>query len=490
MRRILLTMAFATLPGWAAAQAIPSHPDELEFEPISFTPPKAADHRVVLENGMVVYIAQDPTLPLVNISMTMRVGSYLEPAGKEGLAALTGDLMRRGGTSSLTAEDLDERADFLAANISVGIGSTSGRASLNCLSDNLDESLALFVEILREPRFQADRLSLAKEQAIQEMKKRNDDSADIEAREWRSLIYGDEHFTNRLSTKASIESITHEDLAGFHRSWLHPAGAIAAVSGSFDREMMLDELQSAFADWPTAAPDVPDVPGAIIPASPGLYRIQKDVNQGRVSVGMPSIKLNDPDYHALMVMNDILGGSGFTSRIVRRVRSDEGLAYSAGSRMQPGVHYAGRFRAGFQSKSRSVAYATSLVLGEMKRIREEPVSDEDLDTIKNSLIESFPSNFSSKAQAVGTFARDEFTGRDASFWETYREKVGAVTKADVQRVAQKHLQADQVRILVVGNQSEIDAGDGEHDVSLGELSVGKDTTIPLPDPLTLERPSS
>lgn len=324
MRNILLTLAFATLPGWATAQEIPSHPDQLEFEPISFEPPKAADYRVELDNGLVVFIAEDRTLPLVNISMTMRLGGYLEPAGKEGLAALTGDLMRRGGAGTLEAEDLDERADFLAAQISVGIGPTSGRASLNCLSDNLDESLALFAQILREPRFQADRLSLAKEQALQEMKKRNDDSADIEAREWRALIYGDEHFTNRLSTKASIESITREDLVAFHGSWLHPAGAIVAVSGSFDRQAMIDKLQDTFADWPSAAPELPEVPGAIIPADPGLYRIQKDVNQGRVSVGMPSIKLNDPDYHALMVMNDLLGGAGFASRIVRRVRSDEG----------------------------------------------------------------------------------------------------------------------------------------------------------------------
>jgi len=490
MRRSLLVLAFATCPGWVAAQEIPSHPDQLEFEPIPFTAPKAADHRVVLDNGMIVYIAEDRTLPLINISMTMRVGSYLEPAGKEGLATFTGDLMRRGGTASLTAEDLDERADFLAAQISVGIGPTSGRASLNCLSDNLDESLALFVEILREPRFQADRLSLAKEQAIQEMKKRNDDSRDIEAREWRALIYGDEHFTNRLSTQASVESITRKDLVEFHRSWLHPAGAIVAVSGSFDRQAMLDKLQSTFADWPTARPDAPEVPGAIMPATPGLYRIQKDVNQGRVSVGMPSIKLNDPDYHALMVMNDILGGSGFTSRIVRRVRSDEGLAYSAGSGIRPGVYYAGRFRAAFQSKSRSVAYATSLVLEEIQRIREEPVSDEELQTITSSLIESFPSHFASKAQAMGTFARDEFTGRDASFWQTYREKIGAVTKAEVQRVAQQHLRPDQIRILVVGDQAEIDAGDGEHDVTLSGLSIGEDTTLPLPDPLTMERPSS
>ena len=162
------TRAQAQAP--APATAIPDHPDKLRFEPIAFTPPRAADHRVVLKNGMVVFIAEDRTLPLVSIGLTVRTGQYLDPEGKEGLAQLTGSQVRRGGTKTLAAEQLDERLDFLAANVATGISDTAGSASLNCLADNLDEALALFVEMLREPRFQEDRLALAKEQALQEMK--------------------------------------------------------------------------------------------------------------------------------------------------------------------------------------------------------------------------------------------------------------------------------------------------------------------------------
>ena len=483
----VVALTLAAGPAALRAQDIPDHPSKLTFKPIAFEPPRPADHRVVLKNGMVVYIAEDKTLPLVNIALTLRTGSYLEPAGKEGLAALTGGQIRRGGTKSLTAEQLDERLDFLAASVGTGIGDTAGTASLNALSDNLDDALKVFVEMLKEPRFQEDRLALAKEQALQDMKKRNDDPADIERLEWNALLYGEGHFTNRFVTEASIKGITRDDLVQFHRKYFHPANAIAAVTGSFDRPTMIAKLEKAFAGWPGPKPVVPPVPADIQTVSPGLYRIQKDVPQGRVTMGLPSVKRDNPDIYALEVMNEILGGGGFTSRITRTVRSNEGLAYSAGSGLRFGVWYPGAFRAVFQSKSRTVPYALSLVIDEIRRIREQPVTAEELDTVKKQAIETFPSSFASKAQAMAVFASDEYTGRDPRYWTTYRDRIRAVTLADVQRVARTYLDPAKMVILVVGNQGEIDLGDGKHDVSLAALANSKVTVLPLRDPLTMKR---
>ena len=493
--RLALTLAVfgmsaaAAAPLTAQTAAIPDNPEKLVFAPIAYTPPVARDYRVVLKNGMVVYIAEDPTLPLVNIELTLRTGSYLVPAGKEGLAGLTGSQIRRGGTKTMTAEQLDEKLDFLAANVGTSIGETSGRASLNTLRDNLDESLKVFVEMLKEPRFQEDRLALAKEQALQEMKKRNDDSEDVEAREWNVLLYGEGHFSNRFTTAASIQSITRADLVDFHRKYMHPANMIAAVSGSFSKAVMIQKLEAAFAGWPGTAASVPPVPAEIQTAAPGVYRIQKDVNQGRVSIGLPSVRRDDPDAYALEVMNEILGGSGFTSRITKTVRSDEGLAYSAGSGLRFGIYYPGAFRAEFQSKSRSVSYAASLVLQEIKGMREKPVTAEELDTIKRNLIETFPSTFNSKAQTVGIFAADEYTKRDPSYWQTYRDRINAVTAADVQRVARQYLPPEKLVVLVVGDQKEIDIGDGKHQVALPALAPGGHVvTLPLRDPMTMKLP--
>jgi zinc protease len=234
---------------------------------------------------------------------------------------------------------------------------------------------------------------------------------------------------------------------------------------------------------------VPAIPATIEPSAAGVYRVQKDVNQGRVSIGLPTVRRDDPDVYALEVMNEILGGSGFTSRITKTVRSNEGLAYSAGSGLAPGVFYPGRFRAGFQSKSRTVAWATELVFAEIRRIREQPVSAEELQTIKDSLVQTFPSNFASKAQAMAIFASDEYTKREAGYWSSYRERIGAVTAADVQRVARKHLLPEKMVVLVVGDQAEIDKGDPKHPVTLVSLAPGgKATTLALRDPLTMKRP--
>jgi predicted Zn-dependent peptidase len=202
---------------------------------------------------------------------------------------------------------------------------------------------------------------------------------------------------------------------------------------------------------------------------------------------LPGIQRDNPDLHAITVMNDILGGGGFTSRIVNRVRSDEGLAYSAGSGFPGGVYYPATFTANFQSKSRTVAFACSLIIEEIKRIAAQPVTEEELNTTKQGFLERFPRSFATKAQVAGLFAQEEFTGRYAknpNYWKEVRGKIQAVTREDVQRVAKKYLTPDKLAVLVVGQKSEILIGHPDHAVKLTDL--GKLMDVPLRDPLTLQ----
>jgi zinc protease len=188
-------------------------------------------------------------------------------------------------------------------------------------------------------------------------------------------------------------------------------------------------------------------------------------------------------------MNDILGGGGFTSRLMNRVRSDEGLAYGAGSSFPGGVHYARAFQAGLSTKSRTVAYATRIVLDEMNRIANTPVTDEELNTAKRSFVDSFPGTFNTKAKVAGQFAADEFTGRfakDPEYWSKWRSRIETVSKDDVLRVAKQHLHPDKAVILVVGQKEEILKGHPDHPVKLDQLASGKVTQLPLRDPLTQE----
>ncbi|MBC8647151.1 MAG: insulinase family protein, partial [Thermoanaerobaculia bacterium] len=192
-----------------AASTIPPRPERLKFPPLTYDAPVPADYRVPLKSGPVAYVVPDKELPLVNVVVYARAGQYLVPAGKEGLADLAGYLLARGGTKSKTAEELEERLAFLAAQLNSSVGETQGTASLNLLSKDLDEGFAILREVLTSPRFQDDKIALRKDQILQEMKQRNDESAAIESRERGFLAFGDEFFANRYPTDASVKGISN-----------------------------------------------------------------------------------------------------------------------------------------------------------------------------------------------------------------------------------------------------------------------------------------
>lgn len=470
---------------------IPAHPRDLKYPPLDYTPPQRERYRHVLSNGAVAYLVEDHDLPLINVSTLIRTGIYLEPATKEGLAVLTGNLIRSGGAGTKTAEQFDEAADFIAANLSSSISDTQGSATLNCLKKDIDRGLGLYFDMLRLPRFQEDRLALAKSQVLQQMERRNDSTDAIEAREWGRLMRGANHFTTKYSTKASVESLTRDDLVAFHKQFYQPGGLIFAVSGDFSTPEMIAKLEAAMAGWPASKAALPPVPKPDFTPVAGVYVVNKpDVNQGRVRIGHVGVTRDNPDIYAIDIMNDVLGGSGFTSRIMSRVRSDEGLAYSAGSVFGQGVYYPADFHAAFQSKSMTTAQAVDIVMEEINRIRTSKISAEELETAKNSAIETFPRAFATAAQIAGTFAQDEYTNRPADYWDKYRERVRAVTAADVQRVAQKYLQPDKLVVLVVGNIEDIAKGNPdkpEHSLAkiAGQTPIHR---IPLPDPMTMVYP--
>ena len=483
----LALVAGVTMSTAATAQtALPARPEKIEFKPLKFDPPKASDYRKVLpKSGVPVYLAPSNELPLVQITMVFKGGEYLAPAEKAGLAEATGAMIRRGGTASMKAQEVDEKFDFLAAIATTSSGGTTSSASLNSLKSNLAESFALFADMLKNPGFQDDKWEIWKGEKIEQMKQRNDDANSIAAREWPGILFGRDHFEGREMTKPTLDAITTSDMREFAKRVFNPGNVIVGVSGDFDPAQIIEMLDKAFEGWAKGEKQ-PDPPAPTHKIAPGVYRIEKDIPQGKVDIGLRGLKRDDPDFFAVQVMNDILGGGGFTSRIMSRVRSDEGLAYGAGSRFSFPVYYPGQFSATFASKNRTVALATKIIFEEFEKIKTTPVSDEEMKTAKATFIETFPRTFESRQAMLGVFISDEWTNRDPNYWQTYRDNINKVTKEDVQRVAKKYLTPENMAVLVVGKWSEIAPGDLEGRAKMAEFFGGKSTEMPLRDPLTLQ----
>lgn len=472
----------------AGAGSIPPRPETITYPALKFTPPKASDFRTTLSDGTPVYMYPSHEFPLINLSFSCMGGSNLDPADKPGLVGMTTSMMRRGGTTTMSADTVDQKLEFMATNLGVRGSDWTTSASMDCLKSSFDESLAIFIDILKNPGFDEAKFKVARGDALEALKQRNDDAAAISAREWNYLVYGDDHFESRQPTGDSIESITASDMREMAAKIFHPGNMIISVTGDFDPKVMTATLEKALAGW-TAGPrnDAPVAPTHQM--KPGIFFVEKDIPQGKVTIGMRSILRDNPDFYAYTIMNEILGGGGFSSRVMQRVRSDEGLAYSAGTGFRAGAFYPGVFRAGYESKSPTVALASKLIFEEFDRMRNSLVSASELDTAKNSFIETFPNNFASKPGTLGVFVADEWTKRPAGYWENYREKIAAVTPQDIQRVAQKYLDPSQMTVLVIGKWSDIAKGDLQGRATMEQITPhlsGPATQLPSRDPVTLK----
>jgi len=476
-------LAAAALAAPALAQPIPKHPRDLVLPPLEFTLPDPGPLRIELRCGAVVYLAEDHELPLVTLRGGVRGGSYLDPKGKEGLSALTGSLMRLGGAGPLDARAIDARLEFLAADLDVSLGDTTGSFGFDCLAKDLPETLSLFANVLRSPRFDEDRVGLVKRQSLDAMAERNDDAEDVAAREWGFLLREDDHFENAYSTKASIEAISREDLDATRARLFHPRNMVLALSGDFERAKAIELLEAALAGFEsTPFEPLPPVPAPRRDPLRGLFFVEKDVPQAQVIVGGKGIRRDDPDAFAFLVMDEILGGDSFGARLVRRIRSDEGLAYTVESSVDPGIHYPGEWAVSFQTKSASVARGLAIVFEELKRLRTEAVPAAELEGAKKSLALKFPAYFPSRLVTLAAYAAEELTGRDPRYWSTWRERVQAVTAEDVLRAAGR---LDPSTILVVGRRADVDRGDPARPEKLADFAPGGVVPRPLRDPMTL-----
>jgi len=487
MRNGLPALMLLGLLGLLACSStqLPPHPDALVFPKVGFEVPDPASLRFELSSGVPVYAAQDHQLPLVTVSILFHGGSYLDPSGNEGLSGLTAAAWPAGGAGDRGPRELDEELAYLAAELSIRIGPTSGSVTLDMLAKDLDESMRLLADLLAHPGFDPDRLELAREAMLQDLGARNDDPAAVEEREWRRLVYGTDHWLNRLPTSASVSSIQAEDCKRFAESLMRTGNFVVAVSGDFDRDEMLTVLERTVGALPRLEHLLPVVPSLEPAASQGVYVVDRPgLEQGRVRMGHLGLRQGHNDEITLQTLDHILGGGGFTSRMTREIRSTEGLAYSASSSMSFPAAYPGTFHADLQTASMNVARAALTTVELIRQAATTPVGPEELDTARRAIIGSFPRRFASAHRTAMRFAHDELTGLPHEHWATYRSAVRGLTPADLLTAAQRHLHPGELTILVVGDLTEIDLGHPDHAARLEDL--GPVEVLPERNALTME----
>jgi predicted Zn-dependent peptidase len=443
-------------PSQPARPAVPvargPRPEQFKFKPLVFNPPKVADFRTQLSSGLIVYIAEDHEIPWVSASLMMRTGPFLEPKDKLGVAGMTSTVMRTGGTATMTGEQINERMDFLAGSVSA--------TNLSIHVRHLDEGMKIWMDILANPAFPEDKVRRERDQALVGIRNRNKNLSLVAFRTFNKLIYGEDSPIAAEATEAGTSGITREDLAAWHRKYWGANNAILVVSGDFKKAEMLQKLEATFGKWANADKAVPAIPKVQQAAKAGVYMVQPEVpsNQGVIQIGHVGLMLDDPDYPAVDLMNYILGGGSFSSRITKVVRTDNGLAYSTSSAYSGGALYPGTFQAFCQTKNATVVFAAQLMLDLIEGMRAGQVSNDDLDFARTARVESFPATFSTISQTLMTFAQLEFNKRPADYYDTLRARYEKVTLADIRRVAQKWLQPDKTVIMVAGNIEECKAG--------------------------------
>jgi zinc protease len=444
-------------------------------------PPLPAFHpaqpkRIELKNGVVIFLEEDHELPFISGSISIKGGERDVPADKAGLVDLYSDAWRTSGTATKNGDQLDDLLEAKAAKVETSGDVDSTGISWSCLKADEDLVFGIAVDLLEHPKFDDQKLTLAKQQAATSIVRRNDDAAEIAGREAAILVYGKDNPYARQPEIASVMSVTVADLQKFHDRMLAPNNMLIGVVGDFDSAVMEQKLRAAFEGLPrgTAAPPAPK---AFTEPKPAIYYVDKnDVNQSNVWLLGLGTERNNPDYYALSMMNEIFSG-GFGSRLFQNVRTKLGLAYSVGGAYSAAYDHPGMFHVSAATKSETTVATIKAIQDQINDLKTQPFTDRELQNAKDQLLNSFIFQYDSKEKVLAARTRFEFYGYPADFLEKYRAGIEKVTTADLSRVAKKYIDPSKLAILVVGNVSEFGT-------PLTALGLGQpqalDITIPMP----------
>lgn len=446
--RYILLFVIIIFSGALFAQ---KHPRELTApKPISFTPVKPAEF--TLSNGITVFFLENKELPLLNFSALIKAGSIYEP--KNGLGAVMGSAMRTGGTKKMTGDEIDNQLEFLSASIECGIGMEYANISGECLKKDFKTTLAMFSDIIINPEFRQDKIDLAKKQLTERIKRRFDQPDRIASELFSEKVYGmGTVYGSRIKVK-DIELITREDMINFHKKYFVPNNTYLAVSGDIGIEELKSMLEESFKEWQKKEVKFPVIPPLEEKSDGTIYYINKDVPQSNIALGHLGIERNNPDQFKIELLNHIFGG-GFTARLNKELRSNRGLTYGIRGGVNSGKDR-GVFLVSSQIKAANTVEALTLIKTIIKEMQTNFVTDEELETAKNAITNSFVFRFEQKDKYIAAYLNMKLNDYPSDYYDTYLEKINKITKEDIREAAKKYMNPDKMIMIVVGNRDKFD----------------------------------
>ncbi len=430
--------------------------------------------KIELGNGLKIFFFENKEIPLIKINTIIRGGKVNED--KIGQADLFGIVLRSGGVKSMDGDKVDEFLEMRGASIESYSTDAYLMISASMLKENKDEIIPLFSEFLTSPMFQEEKIELAKTKMRSQISRRNDEVMSLSRREFVKLIYGKDSPYARQIEYDDVDSLNREDLENFYKKYFRPDETIIAVIGDFDTKEMKSLFEKYLGNWVNKNPK-PEYPSVKIPETKASINFieKNDVEQSTILLGHLGLKLDDPDYPAINVLSEILGG-GMASRIFTQVRTLKGLAYGAGGYMIPAYDHQGTFYFYTSTKPETTIEALKTVLDEIKKIKAEKVTEEELRRAKDGYLNGFAFEFDSVDKIARRMLIYHFYNYPENFNEILKSKIEKVGVEDVLNAAKNHLFEEKFAILVVGRK-EIK----EKLESLGNVNV-IDIAIPEPKP--------
>jgi zinc protease len=421
---------------------------------LKVTLPRATE--ATLSNGLTVLILENHRLPLISLQYNLSAaGPLFEPANLPGLAGITAQMLREGTTSKSSVE-IAEQTDQLGASISAAAGFGSAVTVINAsgLSDNFEQWFALTNDILLNPTFPADELNRIKQRMKTQLRQQRANPNFLSSEAFNKAVYGSHPASVVSSTPETIDSITPEMLAKWHKDRYAPQNAILGITGDVKAAEIVPKLEKWLAAWKKTGLKEELPPNPKPAASKRVFLVNRPNSvQTTVALGNIAIDRRDSDYIPLTVMNHVLGG-GPAARLFLNLREEKGYTYGVYSNFTA-LKYPGPWRAGADVRTEVTGGAMTEFYREFQRIRDEKVPGSELDEAKRALVASFALSLESPPELLGYAIVQKIYGFPPDYWDTYPAKIMTVTADDIQRVARKYVNPDNLQVIAVGDVGKI-----------------------------------